>query len=208
MVKGTIVVTGEPAAAALAREAGAEVVEDPEDANHSEAAVIGVRRAVQMGADCTVLLPGDCPLLEPRELDHLLTGLPDPFVTIVPDRHGTGTNALVLVPPGVIRPAFGEGSCERHQRIARDAGVPHVPGTLEPAPTDSPAQVHAAVAVARRVGYPLLVKAAAGGGGRGARFAEAAEAWSRVRNGATFAVRQEATERLTTALCGAREGGE
>lgn len=143
MVKGTIVVTGEPAAAALAREAGAEVVEDPADTSHSEAAVIGVRRAVQMGADCTVLLPGDCPLLEPRELDHLLTGLPDPFVAIVPDRHGTGTNALALVPPGVIRPAFGEGSCERHRIIARDAGVPH---TVEEVSTlsldlDTPADI-------------------------------------------------------------------
>jgi 2-phospho-L-lactate guanylyltransferase len=125
MVSATIVVTGEPAAAAIAASAGAEVVEDPEDASHSDAASLGVTRAIGNGADCVVLLPGDCPLLDPRELDHLLTGLPDPFVSIVPDRHGTGTNALVLVPPAVIRPAFGEGSCERHRLIARDAGVPH-----------------------------------------------------------------------------------
>jgi 2-phospho-L-lactate guanylyltransferase len=125
MVSRTIVVTGEPAAADLAHTAGAEVVTDPEDASHSEAALLGVERALELGADCVVLLPGDCPLLDPRELDHLVTGLPDPFVAIVPDRHGTGTNALVLVPPGVMAPAFGEGSCERHQRIARDAGIPH-----------------------------------------------------------------------------------
>jgi 2-phospho-L-lactate guanylyltransferase len=125
MISTVIVVTGEPAAAEIATSAGAEVVEDPRDASHSEAALLGVDRAVEKGADCVVLLPGDCPLLDPRELDHLLTGLPDPFVSIVPDRHGTGTNALVLVPPGVIRPAFGEGSCERHRETARDAGVPH-----------------------------------------------------------------------------------
>jgi len=143
MVNSTIVVTGEPAAAGLARTAGAEVVEDPEDASHSEAAVLGVERAVRMGADCVVLLPGDCPLLDPRELDHLLTGLPNPFVAIVPDRHGTGTNALALVPPAVMRPAFGEGSCERHQKIAREAGVTH---TVEQVPTlgldlDTPADI-------------------------------------------------------------------
>ncbi len=45
-------------------------------------------------------------------------------MAIVPDRHGTGTNALVLAPPGSIRPAFGEGSCERHVAAAREAGVP------------------------------------------------------------------------------------
>lgn len=143
VVNSTIVVTGEPAAAGLARAAGAEVIEDPEDASHSEAAVFGVERAVRVGADCVVLLPGDCPLLDPRELDHLLTGLPNPFVAIVPDRHGTGTNALVLVPPEVMRPAFGEDSCERHQRIAREAAVPH---TVEQVPTlgldlDTPADI-------------------------------------------------------------------
>jgi 2-phospho-L-lactate guanylyltransferase len=106
----TLVVTGEPAAAEIARLAGAEVVEDPDDGGHNDAAALGVRRAMAIGADCVVLLPGDCPLLDPRELDRLLTGLPDPFVAIVPDRHGSGTNSLVLVPPDVISPAFGSGS--------------------------------------------------------------------------------------------------
>ena len=45
-------------------------------------------------------------------------------MAIVPDRHGTGTNALVLRPPEAIRPAFGEGSCARHVAAAREAGVP------------------------------------------------------------------------------------
>ncbi len=125
MIARTIVVTGEPIAADLALESGAEVIEDPEGIGHSAAAMLGVDRAMELGAKCVVLLPGDCPLLDPRELDHLVSGLPDPWVTVVPDRHGTGTNSLVLVPPDVIEPAFGEGSCERHQRIAREAGVPH-----------------------------------------------------------------------------------
>ena len=33
---------------------------------------------------------------------------------IVPDRHGTGTNALVLSPPDAFEPAFGPDSCARH----------------------------------------------------------------------------------------------
>lgn len=143
MLNSTVVVTGEPAAAELASHAGADVVEDPEDASHSDAALLGIEHAMRIGADCVVLLPGDCPLLDPRELDRLLTGLPDPFVAIVPDRHKTGTNALALVPPDVIRPAFGEGSCERHQQIARKAGVPHA---VEEVPTlgldlDTPADI-------------------------------------------------------------------
>jgi 2-phospho-L-lactate guanylyltransferase len=42
---------------------------------------------------------------------------------IVPDRHGTGTNGLLLCPPDVIEPSFGPDSCARHQQLARDAGV-------------------------------------------------------------------------------------
>lgn len=120
----TIVVTDEPSAAANATRSGAEVVPDTENEGHVEAALAGIARAEERGAKCVVLLPGDCPLLEPRELDRLLTGLPSSYVGIVPDRHGTGTNALVLTPPSVIRPAFGEGSCARHVAAAREAGVP------------------------------------------------------------------------------------
>jgi 2-phospho-L-lactate guanylyltransferase len=83
------------------------------------------RAAEELGAECVVLLPGDCPLLEPRELDRLLTGVPASYVAIVPDRHRTGTNALVLAPPNAIPPAFGEGSCARHVAAAREAGVPY-----------------------------------------------------------------------------------
>ncbi len=123
-VERTIVVSGDPIAQELAHEVGAEVVPDPEDAGHSEAVLAGIARAEVEGAGCVVLLPGDCPLLDPRELDRLLTGLPERYVGIVPDRHGTGTNALVLSPPDAIVPAFGEGSCERHVAAARAAGVP------------------------------------------------------------------------------------
>jgi 2-phospho-L-lactate guanylyltransferase len=123
-VERTIVVTNEPRAAELATAAGAEVLADPEEGGHSEAALAGISRALQLGAVCAVLLPGDCPLLDPRELERLLTGIPDRYVAIAADRHGTGTNALALAPPDAIRPAFGEGSCARHVAAAREAGIP------------------------------------------------------------------------------------
>ena len=61
------------------------------------------------------------------------------------------------------------------RRVAREVGVPVVPGTFEPAPVDRPDQVKAVQAAARAVGFPLLVKASAGGGGRGMRRVERAE---------------------------------
>lgn len=123
-VERTIVVSGDPVAQEIAADAGAAVVPDPEDAGHVQAAQAGIARAEAEGAERVVLLAGDCPLLDPRQLDRLLTGVPGSYVGIVPDRHGTGTNALLLSPPSAIVPAFGEGSLERHVEAARQAGVP------------------------------------------------------------------------------------
>jgi acetyl/propionyl-CoA carboxylase alpha subunit len=55
------------------------------------------------------------------------------------------------------------------KRIAADAGVPLVPGA-EPAPDVSDSDL---LATGEQVGYPLLVKASAGGGGKGMRVVRA-----------------------------------
>jgi len=142
-IERLIVVTGDPIAQELAAAAGAEVVPDPEDAGHVKAALAGIARAEVEGAERVVLLAGDCPLLDPRELDRMLTGIPDRYVGIVPDRHRTGTNALLLSPPDAIAPDFGEGSRARHVEAARQAGIPF---TVEKLPSieldlDTPADV-------------------------------------------------------------------
>jgi len=52
------------------------------------------------------------------------------------------------------------------KRLARDAGVPCVPGSDGPVENEQDA-----LTIARKIGFPVLVKAAAGGGGRGMRVA-------------------------------------
>ena len=123
-IERTVVVTGDQRAQEIIAASDADVLPDPADEGHVVAALAGIARAEVDGAERVVLLPGDCPLLDPRELDSLLTGVPASFVAIVPDRHGTGTNALVLSPPGAIQPAFGEGSRDRHVAAARESGIP------------------------------------------------------------------------------------
>jgi len=55
------------------------------------------------------------------------------------------------------------------RRSATSQGVPIVPGTFEPLPAEDPAAMEGIAVTAAQIGYPLLVKAAAGGGGRGMR---------------------------------------
>src|SRR3954468_17020486 len=116
-----IVVTAEPAAAAAARAAGAHVVHDPVEAGQSPAAARGIAAALAGGAERVLLVPGDCPALAAAEVARLLARTES--VVIVPDRHGQGTNALLLTPPGVLAPAFGPGSLARHAALARAAAA-------------------------------------------------------------------------------------
>jgi 2-phospho-L-lactate guanylyltransferase len=118
------VVTGDRTAESAARGHGVNVLADPVQQGHSQAAQIGVRHALVHGFERVVLVPGDTPLLQPADIEGLLARS-EPGVTVVPDRHGTGTNALVLTPPEAIEPSFGPGSCARHVSLAQEAGVPH-----------------------------------------------------------------------------------
>lgn len=122
-LEAVIVVTAEPLAAEAAEEVGAVVVHDPDEAGQSAAAMRGIAAARERGAERVLAVPGDCPALDPGEVGALLARESRPGVVIVPDRHGSGTNALLLAPPGAVAPSFGVGSFARHAALARAAGA-------------------------------------------------------------------------------------
>jgi 2-phospho-L-lactate/phosphoenolpyruvate guanylyltransferase len=124
------VVTSDPVAEEAARGERVRVLRDDQEAGQSAAALIGIREALADGFERVLLVPGDTPLLDPGEVAGLLAARRP--VSIVPDRHGSGTNALVLVPPDAIEPSFGPGSLARHVTAAADAGLAHA---VEEVPT-------------------------------------------------------------------------
>jgi 2-phospho-L-lactate guanylyltransferase len=117
------VVTSDRAAESAARGHGVVVLADTVQAGQSQAAQIGIRHALAHGFVRVALLPGDTPLVRPADVAGLLSRS-GPGVSVVPDRHGTGTNALVLTPPDAIEPSFGPDSRRRHETLAGEAGVP------------------------------------------------------------------------------------
>ena len=115
------VVTADRVAEDAATRARVPVLRDTEQAGQSQAASIGVHHALAAGFDRVLLVPGDTPLIDPAEVAALLERAHT--VAIVPDRHLTGTNALLLTPPDAIEPSFGPGSLARHTALAEAAGV-------------------------------------------------------------------------------------
>jgi 2-phospho-L-lactate guanylyltransferase len=100
------------------------VLYDNREEGQSAATLIGIEHAIEAGAARVLLVPGDCPALDPAELADLLDQPADErSITIVPDRHGIGTNALLLTPPNVIAPSFGPDSRARHEQAAAAAGA-------------------------------------------------------------------------------------
>jgi 2-phospho-L-lactate/phosphoenolpyruvate guanylyltransferase len=124
-VDSIAVVTGDRVAESAALGHGLFVLRDSAEEGQSAAASIGVRHALGEGYDRVLLVPGDTPLLDAGELEALLRHCEErgTAVAVVPDRHGAGTNALVLAPPDAIEPSFGPGSRERHVEAARSAGL-------------------------------------------------------------------------------------
>jgi len=117
-----VLVSSEPAAAQIAAAAGAVVVDDGGgEPGQSHAVALGIARAESEGAERVLCVPGDTPALDPAELSALLAEA-EAEVVIVPDRHGTGTNGLLLTPPAAIAPAFGPDSRARHSSLADQAG--------------------------------------------------------------------------------------
>jgi 2-phospho-L-lactate/phosphoenolpyruvate guanylyltransferase len=122
-VHRTVVVSGDRVAQRIGEAYGAAIIHDDER-GHNAAAARGIQSALEDGMERALLVPGDCPMLDPKELEALLEHpAGERSVLIVPDRHGTGTNALLLTPPDALGPSFGPDSRRRHLAEASAAGI-------------------------------------------------------------------------------------
>jgi 2-phospho-L-lactate guanylyltransferase len=145
----TIVVSSDEEVLGIAREAGALPLRQLGgglNASLAQARTV----AVELGARQVLVVPGDLVAISATALDAVVEAaepaareaavsagaapgdLPS-AVVLVPDRHGRGTNALLLRPPEVIPYAFGGDSRFAHAALARQAGAAYreVPGPLE-----------------------------------------------------------------------------
>jgi 2-phospho-L-lactate guanylyltransferase len=121
------VVTADVAAGAVATGERMVILEDDACDGQSAATRIGIAYAIERGFERVLLVPGDTPLLKPPELDDMLLRCERDGIglAIVADRHGSGTNGLLIAPPGSFDPSFGPGSLDRHLAQARERELVH-----------------------------------------------------------------------------------
>ncbi len=123
-VIGTLVISRDSRALAIAREYGLRTVQEAGAPELNAALGRATQVVAEWGGDSVLVLPADLPLVEAGELGALIdTGAGQHGVVIATDGQRDGTNALFMRPPGIIPFAFGEGSFARHCQLARAAGL-------------------------------------------------------------------------------------
>ncbi len=119
----TIVVSRDIAVLGIARQAGAHACREGGARDLNRALDRGAGFAAERGARAVLIVFSDLPRLAAEELRLLIgsAGRP-PSVVAATDRAGSGTNALLVSPPGAMSFGFGLRSLQRHRRTARRAG--------------------------------------------------------------------------------------
>ena len=121
--KPVLVVTDARSIAARVRMLGARATVAPARGTRAGAAH-GLRLAARDGADAVLVIAADLPFATAADFRRVIAAGRRAEIVIVPDKGGSGTNALFLRPPSRIAPLFGHGSLAAHRRAAgRDGKV-------------------------------------------------------------------------------------
>jgi 2-phospho-L-lactate guanylyltransferase len=120
------VVTSDPFARHVAERLGFEVLAD--DINPGETSAIEMATALcrDRGADYTLVIPADIPLIELSELQAIVDSAPQTGAVLVPDAAGRGTNAALRAPADLFPLRFGNDSFLPHLAAAKATGLPCV----------------------------------------------------------------------------------
>jgi len=129
---GVVVVSKDPDLLREARAMGAASLLQRTDGLNE--GLTEARLAFGAEVSAVMVLPADLPGVSASAIDQLaeaaervLSSAPEkPVVALVPDRHGRGTNALLLAPPDAIGFCFGESSRAAHAEAAGAAGASYL----------------------------------------------------------------------------------
>jgi 2-phospho-L-lactate guanylyltransferase len=116
------VVSSDPYATRLAREYAFEVIPDPDNPGETGAVERATQVCLARGAESTLVIPADIPLIRSWELEKILQKAPTEGSVLVPAADGRGTNAALRRPANLFPLRFGNDSFKPHLAAAQATG--------------------------------------------------------------------------------------
>ena len=117
-VGSVTVVSADKNARSISRRFGANFLWEGKRRGLNKGLKLAISNSERRGASSVLVIHSDLPLLKPREIDEFLEQSQGYSVSLTPSKDGTGTNALLMRPPRVIRPVFGRDSFRKHLSLA------------------------------------------------------------------------------------------
>lgn len=122
-ISSVTVVSADKSATRIVRWFGANFVWEGRRRGLNKALRLAIRKSERRGCSAVLVIHADLPLVTPREIDSFLSKARGYPVALNPSRNGSGTNALLLKPPQIIQPTFGERSFRKHVSLANQKKV-------------------------------------------------------------------------------------
>jgi 2-phospho-L-lactate/phosphoenolpyruvate guanylyltransferase len=117
-------VSGDARAHRLARQYGFGIIDDPDDPGETGAIELATRTAIERGAEFTLVLPADIPLITAAEVDQIFAAAPPEGSVLTPSASGRGSNAVFRRPADLFPLRFGNDSFLPHLAAARATANP------------------------------------------------------------------------------------
>lgn len=124
-IGGILVISRDNAVLSMARRLDVQTVQESGAPELNDALERATQVVTTWEASGVLIVASDIPFMAAKDIEGMLALADQPrIVVIASDRHGEGTNALLLQPPGLIPYCYGEGSFRKHVAATRKINVP------------------------------------------------------------------------------------
>lgn len=129
----TVIVSADSRAREAAEKHGAQFIQEENDSGVNSAVALADRYCIEAGADATIVVPEDLPLLSAHDVKDIIhiADKDSNCIVVCPSARYDGTNILLRRPPNVIRTHYDNNSYEMHVKTARETGIAVHVATIE-----------------------------------------------------------------------------
>ncbi|MEM3506517.1 MAG: 2-phospho-L-lactate guanylyltransferase [Candidatus Bathyarchaeia archaeon] len=107
----------------ISKEFNIEFLEERSQHGLNNALQNAIKYCIKKNSKSVLIIPADIPLVLAEDLEEIIGLSESSSIVITPSKNGCGTNALMLSPPNIIQPMYGNNSFYSHIYEAKIKGV-------------------------------------------------------------------------------------